>query len=180
MREEIFTRYYADDGSVFNTKEECEAYEKNVGVNLEEMLPDMYLHMKGMIPPFYRRVSYIKDTLPFPDGGITPYSTKYEWFALKTPEDYRRLEEAIPKNSKLARNLYDPKAYPEVIAIESSIPLSLMCNQKKHKYTGRYAYVNREKEKISEVFRLINEALKYSKSFIELEIDDFNGKDRQT
>ena len=40
MREEIFTRYYANGGSEFNTKDECEAYEKNTDVNLEEVLPD--------------------------------------------------------------------------------------------------------------------------------------------
>ena len=165
MREETFTRYYADDGSVFNTKYECEAYEKNVGVNLGGVLPDMYLDMEGKTPPFYRGGSHIKDTLPFPDDGNF---TKYEWFVLKVPEDYRKLEEAVPKGSKLARNLYEPKAYPEVIAIESSMPCMLMSGQKKFKYTGRFAYINREKEKLNEVFHLVDEALKYNQSFIEL------------
>lgn len=165
MREETITRYYADDGSVFGTKLECEAYEKNADVNLKEVLPDMYLDLEGVAPPFYREDSYIKDTLPSLDGDFI----KYEWFALKTPEDYRRLEEAVPKSSKLVRNLKEPKVYPEVIAIESSMPCMLMSGQKKYKYTGRFAYINREKEKLNEVFRLVNEALKYNQSFIELD-----------
>lgn len=159
MREETFTRYYADDGSVFTTKEACESYEKNAVVNLEEVLSDMCLELEEMFPPFYRRNSYIKDTLPLPDvGNFTDY-TKYVWFVIKTPDDYRRFKEAVPKNSNLARNLKEPDTYPEVIAIESTIPISLKSNQKKYKYTGRYAYMQHEKEKIRKRFDIIDEAL---------------------
>ena len=156
MREETFTRYYADDGSVFDTREECESYEKNTEVNLKKVLSDMCLNMDNMAPPFYRRNSSIKDTLPLLDNRKF---IRYEWFVLKTPEDYCRLEEAIPKNSKLTRNLKEPDTYPEVIAIESAMVFSLKSNQNKYKYTGRYAYMHHEKEKIRKRFNIIDEAL---------------------
>ena len=161
MREETCTKYYADDGSVFTTKRECEEYERNVNVKLDEVLSDIYLkELDKTVPAFYRE-SYFdanRDTLPgYINTGMDHLD--YQWFELCNEADFYRLLKAAPENSKLARLLRKPEAFPEVIAIELSSSLTLMALQKNSKYTGRYAYMNEDKKKILNVFGRVNEVL---------------------
>lgn len=146
MREETVTRYYADDGSMFFTKEECEHYEANCQVDFEKELPDLF-------------VSELSNTIPlafvFKCHKIDMGNTwqKYQWFKLKNKEDFGRVQSIleIAKALKVKTTshlcLREPNVYPNLLAVEMSIPAQLM-GPYHYTYTGRYTYYSEQMETV--------------------------------
>jgi hypothetical protein len=152
MREETYIRYYADDGSVFYNKADCEEYENNCTVALERSLPDLYISELEHIEP----LSFSFKThgmLVFRDNYI-----KYQWFICRSIEEYERIVSALPVHSRLRTKLHPPTTYPDILAVELITPCRK--NSTEHwRYSGCYTYYSEEKRTTTQYLTGVNEVL---------------------
>lgn len=108
MREEIrkeertivdeFSIYIAEDGKEFESKRECEKYEK-------QLLVEKYLdrELNDLIPIHY-------------DSSFSDYNS-YRWFKVNNKEEFDDLDEALSDNGYYY--LHEVKTYPNYICLES-------------------------------------------------------------
>ena len=152
MREETYIKYYADDESVFYNKEECIEYENNCNMQLDKVFPDLYvMALEDTEPLSFSFRTH--NTIFIRDSFI-----KYQWFLLKSSKDYNDIINILPEYNKLKSKLKEPSTYPNLLAVELTMPYKKIINEK-WRYSGCYAYISDEEKKTKKYFEKIHEIL---------------------
>lgn len=157
MKEVTNTYWVAEDGSRFSLREACEEYERNCNVKLDEKVPDLYVkELENVVPLAFTFKAHNRQLFS------SDMFLHYQWFKLNNKKDYRRLREALgDNNGRLKSNLSEPKKYPDLLAVELTMPYQKMPAEHDYKYSGAYSYVGDERSKTEEYFNGENGVLSY-------------------
>lgn len=163
MKEVVNTYYIAEDGSRFLDKNACLEYEKNYNIDLDKKLPELYVkELEGKIPLAFSFLAHeVKNKTFF---------QKYQWFRFNNEGDYQKFLDIVPDRNPLKHKLCKPKKYPELLGIELTQPFQLS-PQEGYRYSGRYSYLNDEKDFSEKYFNGENGIMKYLSKTPEKELD---------
>ena len=139
MIEKTVTTYVANDGSVFTNKQDCLDYEANCARNIFTDCPLLLKNMEHIAPKIITHK-------PTPYHTKTNQIVQYEWLLIQNKDDFKNIQAILLKNNKtsaIIHSLKEPTAYPTILALEKTMPDTMMALSK-YRYTGAYTYVHEE------------------------------------
>lgn len=145
---ETIVTYIADDGSKFHSEEDCRFYEENCAGEYLKNLSFAIKELNYVSPINRKNISDLK-------------LYNYIWFRLSCKEDFIVLKNALSKHNKsgiITNRLTEPTTYPDLLAIEMSMPHQLMA-QERYSFTGQYYYFNSQKKDMEDYIERLSHYL---------------------
>lgn len=145
---ETIVTYIADDGSKFHSEEDCRFYEENCAGEYLKNLSFTIKELDYANPINRKNISDLK-------------LYNYIWFRLSSKEDFIVLKNALSKHNKsgiITNRLTEPATYPDLLAIEMSMPHQLMACER-YSFTGQYYYFNSQKKDMEDYIERLSHYL---------------------